>query len=221
MSCGLVVGATGATGKLVLEKLLLNKEFDKVYTISRRELGIKHSKLSSFIIDFEKMDEFNFPEGTKIDQLYFCYGTTLKKAGGKTAFRKIEGDYSQKILNLAKRAQVKRVLLVSSIGADANSSFLYTKTKGMIEKYAANLGFSEIVIFRPSLLLTEREELRVAELISQKVMKPFSNVLQTIFPKYAPISTEMLSDRLIAWGKRDVLDRPICILENMALIQES
>jgi uncharacterized protein YbjT (DUF2867 family) len=219
MSSVLIVGATGATGKLVLEKVLSAKEFDKVYTIARREIGLKHSKLSSFIIDFEKIDEFNFPEGTIIDQLYFCYGTTLKKAGGKNAFKKIEGDFSQKILNLARRVQVRRVLLVSSIGANANSSFLYTKIKGQIEKYAVDLEFPEIVIFRPSLLLTKREELRIGELIGQKVMKPFTNLFQSTFPPYAPVSTDKLSDQMIYWGKQGQLEKPVMIIENSSIIK--
>jgi uncharacterized protein YbjT (DUF2867 family) len=217
MKRALVVGATGATGKLVLEKLLLSDEFDKIYTLSRRDLSLQNPKLNSFVVNFEKLDSFTFPDGVEIDQLYFCYGTTLKKAGGKDAFKKIEGEFSKKILNLASRNHIKRVLLVSSLGANESSSILYNQIKGKIEMHLKGLGFHEVVIFRPSLLLTEREELRVGELISQKFLRPFSNLFQSVAPQYAPISTEKLSDEMILWGKKTSLEKSLIILENFDL----
>jgi uncharacterized protein YbjT (DUF2867 family) len=220
MKRALVVGATGATGKLVLEKLLLSDEFDKIYTLSRRDVFPQNSKLNSFIVNFENLDSFHFPEGIEIDQLYFCYGTTLKKAGGKEAFKKIEGEFSQKILKLATRSKVHRVLLISSLGANENSAVLYNQIKGKIETFATELRFPELVIFRPSLLLTEREELRVGELIGQKMLKPFAHLFQSTWPKYAPISTEKLSDQLMKWGRKPSLPQSPMILENTDLLQK-
>ncbi len=214
----LLVGATGATGKLVLESLLSEPLFQKVYVIGRRNLGIEHEKLIFFQVNFEQLDQFSFPEIQTLDQLYFCYGTTLKKAGGKEAFIHQEWELSQRILTLGIRFQVKRLLLISAMGASSQSAILYSKIKGRIEVFAQQIGYPEIVIFRPSLLLTPREELRVGELLAQKLVSPLQSLMHKHLPKYAPVTTVKLAMALISWGKKEKLESKVIVLENEKIL---
>ncbi|MFZ4712227.1 MAG: NAD(P)H-binding protein [Bacteriovoracaceae bacterium] len=216
----LLMGATGATGKHVLEGLLNDSFFTEVYTISRRPLSLKHPKLHSLLVDFEQLEQLPIPSMMEnLDQLYFCYGTTLKQAGGKEAFTHIEWDLSLKILHLAQKLNVKKVLLVSSLGANSKSAVLYQRIKGQIEEYCQKLAFKELVIFRPSILLTPREVSRTGEEFMQMMTKPLSKVFDRFLPQYAPVKTEVLAHKLIVMGK--TMDLPsVTILENREIISK-
>ena len=43
--------------------------------------------------------------------------------------------------------------LVSSQGANKDSSFLYPQTKGLIEEAVASVGFNRLFIYRPAFLV--------------------------------------------------------------------
>jgi uncharacterized protein YbjT (DUF2867 family) len=53
----ILIGATGAVGRDLLDLLLKDDRYDRVVTFTRREVGRDDAKLSSHIVDFEK------PEG--------------------------------------------------------------------------------------------------------------------------------------------------------------
>ncbi|MBL7664106.1 MAG: hypothetical protein JNM93_03145, partial [Bacteriovoracaceae bacterium] len=126
----------------------------------------------------------------------FCFGTTLKKAGGIKEFIEIEKHISEKILLMAKRGRVKSIFLVSAMGANSKSFVLYNKIKGEIEVFAQSLKFESLYIFRPSLLLGERSEKRFFEKIAQKILGPLM-LLDQYFPKVMPISTETVVEAMM------------------------
>jgi N-acetyl-gamma-glutamylphosphate reductase len=70
----LLIGATGATGKDLLELLLQDKEITKVDVFVRRALDVKNEKLTVHIIDFDKPEQWKtLVQG---DVLFSCLGTT-------------------------------------------------------------------------------------------------------------------------------------------------
>jgi uncharacterized protein YbjT (DUF2867 family) len=78
-------------------------------------------------------------------------------------------------------------LLVSSVGANSQSSNFYLKLKGEVENAILQQPVKCISIFRPSMLLGDREESRPAEEIGQVLMKRFSFLLTGKQSKYKPI----------------------------------
>ena len=50
----LVIGATGATGKDLVEQLLNDEQFEKVTLFVRRSLPLQHEKLHTHTIDFDR-----------------------------------------------------------------------------------------------------------------------------------------------------------------------
>lgn len=157
----LIAGSTGLIGNELLQFLLNAKEYDKVIAVVRRPLEIKHPKLDEKIVDFDHLEEYK--ESFAVDDVFCCLGTTIKKAKTKEAMWKIDVDYPVAIAKLASSQGAKKFLLVSSMNADPNSPIFYSKMKGKLEEAIKRIPFESIAIFRPSLLLGNRQEYRMGE----------------------------------------------------------
>jgi len=179
----LIIGATGATGRHLLRELLGSSHFTRVAEYGRRTTpedkladiaGVKE-KLVQKTINFDKLSEPDSPEVQDIregkwDVLFITLGTTRSDAGGTAAFEKIDREY---VVNAAKAAKStdpsheQRVVYLSSVGANASSSFLYPRSKGMTENALASLGYSDTIVFRPAFLANaDRGKTRVLEVIA-------------------------------------------------------
>lgn len=157
----LIAGATGMVGNELLQFLIDGNEYDKVIAIVRRPLENKHPKLEEKVVDFNKLD--NFKESFAVDDVFCCLGTTIKKAKTKEAMWKIDVDYPVAIAKLASLEGAKKFLLVSSMNADPNSPIFYSKMKGKLEEAIKQIPYESTSIFRPSLLLGNRQEFRLGE----------------------------------------------------------
>ena len=96
----IVIGATGAVGKDLVEELLSRREYEKIITFTRRPLDIKSEKIESYIIDFDRPSDW--VHLVKGDVLFSALGTSLKQAGSKEAQYRIDHDYQ---LSFAKAAR--------------------------------------------------------------------------------------------------------------------
>ena len=180
MKTAIVIGATGLVGSTLVEQILENPAYSKVVLLLRKPLNISHSKLVQEVIDFDN------PDASKIvgDDLFCAMGTTLAKAGSKESQYKIDCTYPYEIGKIAKANGVKQYILVSSVGADVESSNFYLKTKGELERKIELLGFQNFVSLRPSLLLGNREESRLGEKIGTVISNILSPLLFGSLRKY-------------------------------------
>ncbi|MTH15611.1 NAD(P)H-binding protein [Flavobacterium sp. LC2016-01] len=192
----LVIGATGATGKELVEQLLVNDDYDAVSIFVRRATGKSHSKLTEHIVNFSEINQFK--DLIVGDVLFSCLGTTLKDAGSKENQWKIDYDIPADFAVAAKNNEVQSFVLVSSYGASAKSSVFYSKMKGKLEDFIAALHFEQYLIYRPGPLIRENTD-RLGEKISIKVIKAL-NVLG-LFKNLKPISTSLLAEKLIIGAK--------------------
>lgn len=191
----LLFGATGLVGGYCLEMLLASPLYSEVRVFNRRSMKLKHPKLKEFIIDF---DEFgDYADWIKGDDLFCCLGTTRKKAGSKSAFAKVDYTYVYEVAKVAAKNKVNQFLLVSAIGADKNSMFFYSQVKGQIEEAVNDLGFWAVHIFRPSLLLGNREEQRVGEQIAMRASKVFNFITDKVAPKYSAVEGEQVAKSML------------------------
>lgn len=169
MRTALVFGATGLIGGHLVRQLLESPEYHRVVLLLRRPLGLAHEKLEQQVTDFNRLEEHR--AAFRVDDLYCCLGTTMRKAGSREAFRRVDYDYPLAAARLAREAGVKRYLLVSSMGADPGSAIFYSRVKGEVEEAIAAVGLPSLLIFRPSLLLGEREEARFGESVAAAVSR--------------------------------------------------
>jgi uncharacterized protein YbjT (DUF2867 family) len=181
----LVVGATGLVGASLVNMLLEAPEYEKVIVWVRKSTGIKNKKLQEKIIDFESLVTYNF-DG-KINHVFCCLGTTIKKAKTKEAFKKVDLEYVVSLARKAKEKDVSQFLVISAMGADIKSGVFYNKVKGQMEDELNNLGLRGLKIFRPSLLLGDRTEFRFGEKAAEVVAKCIPFVFKGGFKKYKPV----------------------------------
>jgi uncharacterized protein YbjT (DUF2867 family) len=156
-----VVGASGLVGGLLLDELLAREEWTEIHLIQRRPLPREHAKLHTHLLpDFSQIPGVDLPERA---HYFCCLGTTRKKAGSDEAFIKVDHDYTLAFALLAKKFHAETFQLISAVNADANSYFLYPKTKGQVELEIKALGLNRLTIFRPSFLEGERMDSRPGE----------------------------------------------------------
>ena len=166
----LVMGSTGLVGRHVTQQLLSRPDVDEVRILVRRPVEDRHPKLAVIAADWDRLEQHK-PAFGGADCVFSCLGTTRKKAGSQDAFRKVDYSYVLNGAKLAKESGVPQFLAVSSMGADASSRNFYLRVKGETEEGLSALAFPGLHIFRPSLLLGEREERRLGEGLASVVMK--------------------------------------------------
>jgi len=157
----LIAGASGLVGAFCLEYLLADPRYKTVHSLVRRRSGKEHPRLQEHLVDFENLAR-DMPDCT-LDDVYCCLGSTMKQAGSKTAFERVDHDYVVELARLCKARGTQRFMLVSALGADAGSSVFYNRVKGRVELELQQLDFTALHIFRPSLLTGPRQEFRPAE----------------------------------------------------------
>jgi len=189
MSVALIAGASGLVGGKLLILLLENEACDRVISIGRRKLELTHLKLEQHIIAFEKLDKLN----AKADVVFCCLGTTIKKAGSKEAFRKVDFEYPKMLANYGLKIGANSFHIITSMGANSRSSIFYNRVKGEIEGKLKGLAFNKLHIYRPSLLLGERKEVRRIEGFGQSIMKGLGFLFIGTLKNYKAISGEQVA----------------------------
>lgn len=192
----LVIGATGATGKELVQQLLLDQDFSEVIVFVRKPLTIYNDKLTTHVVNFQNPEEWkNLVVG---DVAFSCLGTTLKDAGSKEAQRKVDYDYQLEFAKAAKENNVSDYVLVSAYGANPQSKIFYSKMKGELEVAVKNLHFDKITIFKPGMLERKDSE-RTAEVLGSRIIK-FANKLG-LFESQKPLPTSVLAKAMINASK--------------------
>ncbi|XP_068595403.1 oxidoreductase HTATIP2 [Brachionichthys hirsutus] len=175
-----VLGGSGETGRRLLQELLGRNLFSRVTLIGRRRLrfqGPEDARLVQQVVDFEKLEEFSAAfQGHDVG--YCCLGTTRAKAGAD-GFVRVDHDYVLKSAELAKAGGCQQFHLESSRGANKNSNFLYLQVKGQVEADVEALGFDRLAIYRPGVLLVDRQESRPGEWLSRKLLGALRAVAST------------------------------------------
>ena len=188
----LIIGATGATGKELLQMILKDKTYKQVDIFVRREVNIEHEKLKVHIIDFDKSEEWKALVNGDI--LFSCLGTTLETAGSKEAQWKIDYGYQYELAKIAQDNNVNNYVLISSSNASSNSLLFYTKMKGKLEEAVKVLSFTKLIIFNPPILIREDSE-RKMEVIGIQVIKFFNKL--GLFHSQKPMETKLLAKAMI------------------------
>lgn len=165
----LLAGATGLTGEHLLDRLLNEPTITRVLAPSRRPLA-RHPHLENPVGD----PAMFLPQlSGRVDIAYCCLGTTIKQAGSEEAFRAVDLDMVVAFAKRAREMGARHLIVISALGADPKSQIFYNRVKGEMEQALRAQGWPQLTICRPSLLLGERIEPRLAE----KVAGPLSRLI--------------------------------------------
>lgn len=182
----LVFGATGLVGKALVEELCKSDRYGMIKIFVRGRTDFEGmEKIKECIIDFNFLKEYSAM--ITGDDLFICIGTTIKKAGSVSRMEEIDRDLPLGIASAASQNSVERLAVVSSLGANPESSNYYLRIKGEMEKGLMKLNFRTLIILRPSILLGSRTEKRTGEKIGKIIMGIFGMFLVGRLSKYKGI----------------------------------
>ncbi len=194
----ILFGATGLTGAQVLQKLVQDERYEKIIVFTRSVPKIKSSKLEIINTPLEYLDKYE--NEIRGNDVFCCLGTTIKKAGSKEIFRKVDLEFPAKIAAIAHKNEVPNFLIISSIGANPYSSNFYLRTKGEAEKAIQKYNFKKVVILRPSMLLGKRSEFRFMEEAGKLIMFPLRFLLRGKLKKYRAIDSERVAKAMVKFA---------------------
>lgn len=163
----LLAGATGLVGSEVMRLLLADPTVSRVVALTRRPLPDESPRLEARVVDFDALEASR--DAFAVDQVICALGTTIRQAGSQQAFRRVDHDYPVAIAKLALEGGARHYLLVSALGANADSRVFYNRVKGEVEQALRAMPFRSLTIARPSLLLGDRAERRFGEEVGKRI----------------------------------------------------
>ena len=174
MRSALVVGATGLVGSSLVKLLCESEEYAAVNVISRRPLDFTHPKLVVKLCEFDQIADKDIEFAHEV---FCCLGTTMKKAGSKQQFEKVDFEYPLTIAAIAKNRGVGHFIVISAMGANEKALAYYSQVKGKLEAELIKMDFPRLSIVRPSLITGNRQEFRLGETIGDKVLMVLNPIL--------------------------------------------
>jgi uncharacterized protein YbjT (DUF2867 family) len=189
----MIAGASGLVGRAILQGLLADASVAQVHALARRELPLRHAKLTQHRVDFNEL-----PALPRLDEAFIALGTTIKVAGSQQAFRAVDFDAVVAVARAAKAAGATRLGVVSAMGANPRSKVFYNRVKGETEEALSALGFATLVIARPSFLAGDRESLGQPERGGEKLALQVSRLLAPLIPgNYQSIDAAAVAGALL------------------------
>jgi uncharacterized protein YbjT (DUF2867 family) len=191
----IILGASGLTGSVVLDKLLVDDRYSTIKIFSRKSINNRNPKIierTGNLFELEKFkDDFN------ADEVYCCIGTTAKKTPDKTVYKKIDYGIPVEAAKLCVENGIDTFLVMSSLGADPKSSVFYNRTKGEMECDVLKENITNTYILRPSFIIGDRSEKRIGESIGVGVIKLLRFILIGKLKKYRTIEAVKIARVMI------------------------
>ncbi|MCX7033715.1 MAG: NAD(P)H-binding protein [Arenimonas sp.] len=204
----LLAGASGLVGQQVLSKLLAQADGPRVLAPVRHELSPRSPRLVTAVSGLSPADDAALSAQLRqasptVDAYVCCLGTTLKKAGSREAFLAVDRDLVLRLAAIARDLGARQAIVVSSVGASAQSGNFYLRVKGETERALNEMGFDRVDLLRPGLLLGERDESRPGEAIA-RALTPFTNpLLRGPLRRYRGIAASDVAAAAVALLGRD------------------
>ena len=194
----LVIGATGAVGKDLVSQLLADDSFEAVEIFVRRPLAeAVPDKLTVHVVDFDRPESWHGM--LRGDVLFSCLGTTIHAAGSQEAQWKVDYTYQYEAALSAHKNGVGCLVLVSSIGADADSKVFYTRMKGQLDRDVQAIGFPKLFILRPPSLIRKGSD-RFGEKAGVAILRCLNSI--GLLKGLRPMPTSDVARAMIALAKR-------------------
>ncbi len=192
----IILGATGLTGSILLEKLLKDASFEKIKLFSRSTAEKNSPKIEEHLIDMFQLE--NYSEEFMADVVFCCIGTTKSKTPDTETYKKIDYGIPVTAAKLAKQNGIKTFIVISALGADADSRIFYNKTKGEMQRDVLAQNIENTYILQPSLIIGDRDESRFGEKVATFFMKTFGYLVPK---KYKMIKAETIAEAMKVLAK--------------------
>ncbi len=185
-----MIGATGLVGSLAVGRLLAQGY--EVDALLRRPSGIVHSGWREHVAPPQEWA--GMVAGSSPEAAVSALGTTMRQAGSQSAFRGVDLDMVIAFARGAAAAGARRMVTVSSVGADPGSANFYLRIKGEMEAALEGLGFERLDILRPGLLRGARGgDRRLGERVGIALSPVVNLVLRGKLDRYAAIDADIVA----------------------------
>jgi len=151
----LITGSTGFVGSYLLNKLSKKDSLELILPV-RNSKRLKPGKNIQIVPFTENLDRLVLEY--KPDTVINLLGILTEIPEKNITFEKVHFEYTKKLVDGAKKANVKKFVQMSALGADINAKSRYQKTKALAEKYLKESGVN-YVIFRPSIIIGRGQKL--------------------------------------------------------------
>jgi uncharacterized protein YbjT (DUF2867 family) len=191
-----ILGATGMVGTELLRLALADDRYRSIRTLQRRKSHVAHDKLDERLVELDRIAED--PRALAVDHVFCCLGTTIKVAGSKAAFRKVDFEYPLSAAQTALAAGAKQFLVVTAVGASSKSSIFYNRVKGELEDALRQLAFPDgVTVFHPSILVGDRKESRPREAVGVGVMRATRFLFAGPLMRYRAIDADAVARAML------------------------
>ena len=194
----ILLGATGLTGGKLLDILLKDSDYDTIKLYSRSSVNKVNTKIEEHLIDMFKLEKH--AEKFTGDVVFCCIGTTKANTPDKETYKKIDYSIPVTAAKLAKKNGIKTFAVISSLGADVNSSTFYSKTKGEMQRDVLKQNIESTYILQPSLIGGDRREQRTGERIAQFFFGTFSFLIPKKYEMIHPETIAKAMQKVAAEG---------------------
>lgn len=191
----IILGATGLTGGILLQKLLDDDRYRKIKIFTRNPIQIKSQKIEEYLINLFELPQFY--ELFKGDEVFCCVGSTQSKTPDNEVYRKVDFGIPATAAKLCKKNEIDTFIVISALGANQKSRFFYNKTKGEMEGAVLEQQIPNTYILQPSLIGGNRAETRPFEYFWKKVMKVGDYLLIGKLRKYRSIHPETIANAML------------------------
>ncbi|MBM4374921.1 MAG: NAD(P)H-binding protein [Deltaproteobacteria bacterium] len=196
----LLLGSTGLVGAAFARLAVASGRYGTVRALVRRPSAPTPQGLEEHVVDLEGLLEPSSPLARQfeVEHVFCCLGTTIKVAGTKERFRRVDYEYPLAAAKLALAAGARRYVVVTAVGADAASPIFYNHVKGELEAALRELAFPEgVVVLHPSLLLGDRREQRTGEAIASVLMRATRPLFAGPLERYRAIRDEEVARAML------------------------
>jgi uncharacterized protein YbjT (DUF2867 family) len=199
----LIAGASGLTGSNLTKKLIQSNDFTTIKILSRRQLEINSPKVEQIIVpsfDENVLQNVDLIQRLKCDVAFCALGTTIKNAGSKDAFKRVDYDAVKNLVVALESLQTRAFVLISAMGANSNSLIFYNRVKGDTESLVEASSIPYRIIFRPSFLIGKRQEKRFGEFQAIKAISSLKPFIPRKIYRNAATEVDTLALRMMKTG---------------------
>ncbi len=197
----IIIGATGLTGGLLLNRLLQDERYDSVKLFSRRSCKIDNPKIEEHLVDVLELDQND--KYFSADEVFCCIGTTKSKTPDEEQYLKIDYGIPVTTAKLCAKNNIETLVVLSAMGADKKSKIFYNRTKGKMEEAVLQERIKNVYILQPSLIGGSRTEKRTGEKIAKNVMRALNPLLVGSLKKYRSIHPNTIVNTMVWLANND------------------
>ena len=106
----IILGATGLTGRLLLNKLIADDSYASIKLFSRKSSGNNSPKVEEFIGDLLQLEHFK--NEFIADEVFCCIGTTSAKTRDRTIYKAIDYGIPHEAAKLARENYIPTFMAI-------------------------------------------------------------------------------------------------------------